>query len=66
MRLWTMARFSVALTGTGFAIYRQLRALRFGNELSLRKSVDDEWMTERMVRFRLAAMLDVRRAAGRS
>ncbi len=58
--LWTMAQF-VALTGTGFAIYRQLRALRFGNELSFRKSVDDEWMTERMVRFRLAAMLDVAR-----
>lgn len=58
--LWTMAQF-VALTGTGFAIYRQLRALRFGNELSFRKSVDDEWMTERMVRFRLAAMIDVAR-----
>jgi len=55
-----MAQF-VALAGTGFAIYRQLRALRFGNELSFRKSIDDEWMSERMVRFRLAAMLDVAR-----
>jgi len=58
--LWFMAQF-VALAITGFAINRQLHAQRFANELSLRKALDDEWLSEPMVRFRLAALMDIAR-----
>jgi len=58
--LWFMAQF-VALAITGFAINRQLHAQRYANELSLLKSLNDEWTSEPMVRFRLAALMDIAR-----
>jgi hypothetical protein len=58
--LWTMVT-GLVLGLTGFAIFRQLSAQRFGNELSYQKSLNDEWQSPAMKRYRLAALMDIAR-----
>jgi hypothetical protein len=58
--LWTMLT-GLVLGLTGFAIFRQLSAQRFANELSYQKALNDEWQSPAMKRFRLAALMDIAR-----
>jgi len=51
--LWTMAQF-LALTVTGLAIFRQLKAQAWANQFAIFSKWADEWASPRMVRTRLA------------
>lgn len=59
---WSMAAF-LALPITGYAIYSQLRAQRSANRVNAMAALVDKWESDRMVRHRLAVLMDV--AAGR-
>lgn len=56
--LWTMGQF-LALAVTGYAIFRQIRAQRSANRVTVMAALVDKWESERMVRHRLAAMMHV-------
>ena len=56
--LWTMAQF-LALSLTGLAIFRQLRAQRWGNELQLLARLADEMLAEQMIRHKVAALIHI-------
>ncbi|HEV2006177.1 MAG TPA: hypothetical protein VGQ85_06130 [Candidatus Limnocylindrales bacterium] len=60
--LWTMAQF-VALSVTGIAIFRQLRAQAWANQLKLFQQFSNDFNDERMIRTKLAALIDVSRGA---
>jgi hypothetical protein len=60
--LWTMAQF-LALTITGLAIYRQLRAQGSANALNAQASLLTQWESPTMVRLRLASLMQI--ASGR-
>jgi hypothetical protein len=60
--LWTMAQF-VALTVTGVAIFRQLRAQAWANQLKLFQQFGSDFNDERMIRTKLTALIDVSRGA---
>ena len=50
--LWTMAQF-LALTVTGFAIFRQLKAQAWANQFTLFANWSDDWSSMKAVRFKL-------------
>ncbi len=56
--LWTMAQF-LALLITGLAIFRQLRAQRWANDLRLVTRLADEMLAEQMIRHKVAALIHV-------
>jgi hypothetical protein len=56
--LWTMAQFA-ALSITGVAIFRQLRAQAWGNQRELFQQFANDFNDERMIRTKLAALIDV-------
>lgn len=56
--LWTMAQF-LALLITGLAIFWQLRAQRWANDLRLITRLADELLAEQMIRHMLAALIHV-------
>ena len=60
--LWTMAQF-VALSVTGLAIFRQLRAQAWANQLKLFRQFGDDFNGELMVRTKLKALIDLSRGA---
>lgn len=60
--LWTMAQF-VALTVTGIAIFRQLRAQAWANQLKLFQQFSADFNDERMIRTKLNALIDLSRGA---
>lgn len=60
--LWTMAQF-VALSVTGIAIFRQLRAQAWANQLKLFQQFSNDFNDERMIRTKLAALIDLSRGA---
>jgi hypothetical protein len=55
---WAMAQF-IALTVTGLAIYRQLRAQGSANALQAQTALVARWNAPEMVRLRLATLLAV-------
>jgi hypothetical protein len=59
---WTMAQF-LALTITGLAIYRQLRAQGSANALNAQAALVTQWESPTMVRLRLASLMHI--AAGK-
>ncbi len=60
--LWAMLE-AAALSVTGIAIYRQLRAAGAANALNAAASLDTRWSSETHLRMRLAALMH--RAAGK-
>lgn len=56
--LWTMAQF-LALLVTGLAIFRQVRAQRWANDLRLVTRLADEMLAEGMIRHKVAALIHV-------
>ena len=56
--LWVMLQF-LALSLTGFAIYRQLRTQSSANALHALESQVSEWNSERMLRMRLALLMHI-------
>jgi hypothetical protein len=56
--LWIFAQF-IALAITGLAIYRQLRAQAWANQLALFSRFGDDFDSERMTRTKLTAMIEV-------
>lgn len=56
--LWTMAQF-VALAVTGLAIFRQLRAQSWANQLAVLRLFGDEFQAEQMIRQRLRALIEL-------
>jgi hypothetical protein len=55
---WAMAGF-LALPITGYAIYSQLRAQRSANRVNAMAALVDKWESDRMVRHRLAVLMDI-------
>jgi hypothetical protein len=55
--LWT-ALTGLVLALTGFGIFRQLSAQRFGNELAHWRALNDEWTGDRMKRFRIKTLIE--------
>jgi hypothetical protein len=58
--LWTLLT-AVVLGLSGLAIFRQLSAQRIANELEVARDLDGEWRSERMERYKLAALMDIAR-----
>lgn len=56
--LWTMAQF-VALAVTGLAIYRQLRAQAWANQLAIFSRFGDDFSSEKMIRTKLTALIEI-------
>lgn len=56
--LWTMAQF-LALTITGFAIFRQLKAQAWANQFAIFSKWSDDWASLKMVRFKLAWSIQI-------
>jgi hypothetical protein len=54
--LWTFAQFA-ALSLTGYAIYRQLRAQGSANAVEAQASLNAQWDSERQVRARLSILM---------
>ena len=54
--LWTMVQF-LALLMTGLAIFRQLRAQRRANDLTVVTRFADEFLAEQMTRHKCAALM---------
>jgi hypothetical protein len=56
--LWIFAQF-IALAVTGLAIYRQLRAQAWANQLAIFSRFGDDFDSERMTRTKLSALIEV-------
>lgn len=56
--LWIFAQF-IALAITGLAIYRQLRAQAWANQLAIFSRFGDDFSSERMIRTKLTALIEV-------
>jgi hypothetical protein len=59
---WTMAQFA-ALTITGVAIFRQLKAQAWANQFELLRQFGNDFSDERMTRTKLTALIDLSRGA---
>src|SRR6185503_12478119 len=56
--LWIFAQF-LALAITGLAIYRQLRAQAWANQLAIFSRFGDDFNSENMIRTKLSALIEV-------
>jgi hypothetical protein len=56
--LWIFAQF-IALAITGLAIYRQLRAQAWANQLAIFSVYGDDFVSEKMIRTKLSALIEV-------
>ena len=56
--LWIFAQF-LTLAITGLAIYRQLRAQAWANQLAIFSRFSDDFSSERMTRTKLSALIEV-------